>query len=296
MAVVNYASQYLQALSQEFPRMLKFGKLYETPQNNRYRFINSKTIEIPVVTLSGRRDSNRDEIVTPRRRWDNEWIPKTLANERYWDNLWHEKDIDQTNYAASIANITKEYNEQYKFPEMDAYCVSKLFSEWTAASKTASTTALTVDNVLNEFDKMYQDMVESRVPVADLTLYITPAVDTLLKNAKQISRSLAIGSSKAIAERAIQSLDSIEIEVVPSDMMKTVYDFTEGWKPAVSAKQINMFMVDPWAVITPVSYDAAALDEPSAKTNLMWYYYEESHEDVFILPNKANALAFNIEA
>lgn len=46
--------------------------------------------------------------------------------------------------------------------------------------------------------------------------------------------------------------------------MQTAYDFSEGWKKGVSAKQINMLLVDPNAVITPVSYSAARLDPPSA--------------------------------
>ena len=50
------------------------------------------------------------------------------------------------------------------------------------------------------------------------------------------------------------------------------------------------------SIITPVTYSAAALDEPCAKTNMQYYYYEESDEDVFILPNKETGIAFNTEA
>ncbi|WP_236730867.1 hypothetical protein [Clostridioides difficile] len=36
---------------------------------------------------------------------------------------------------ASIGNITKVYNEEQKFPEMDAYCISKIYADWTALGK-----------------------------------------------------------------------------------------------------------------------------------------------------------------
>ena len=38
----------------------------------------------------------------------------------------------------------------------------------------------------------------------------------------------------------------------------------------------------------------AQLDPPSAGSEGKWEYFEESFEDVFLLPNKVNAIAFNI--
>lgn len=293
---VNYATQYSQELSQTFPYTLYFGALYASPANGRYRFVNARTIEIPTLSVAGRKDSNRDNIQTAARRYNNSWTPLALSNERQWDTLVHPQDIDETDMVASIANITKVFNEEQKFPEMDAYTISKIYADWTAKSKTASTTALTVETILGEFDAMLQGLVEARVPKNGLILYITPAVNTLLKNAQGITRELLTGPQAAIVQRAIAELDDVQIEEVPSDLMKTVYDFTEGWAPASTAKQINMMLIKPEAVITPVSYEFATLDQPSAVTGGKYYYYEESHEDVFVLPNKQDAIAFNITA
>ena len=77
--------------------------------------------------------------------------------------------------------------------------------------------------------------------------------------------------------------------------MKTAYTFTKGWAVGADAKQINMFLVHPSAVITPVSYEFAQLDQPSAVTEGKYIYFEESYEDVFILNKKQDALQFNIE-
>ncbi|MEQ2365041.1 hypothetical protein WMO25_08020, partial [Coprococcus sp. CLA-AA-H190] len=95
--------------------------------------------------------------------------------------------------------------------------------------------------------------------------------------------------------RAITSIDEVEIpDSVPSDMMKTAYDFTEGWEVDTQADQINMCLVHPLAVITPTNYEFAQLDPPSAGSEGKWEYFEESFEDVFLLPNKVDAIAFNI--
>lgn len=296
MAAVNYAKEYQSALSNAWPHVLRFGALYAAPNNGRFRFLRSNIIEVPTLTTSGRQEANRDSIVTPGRHWDNGWTPLELTNHRYWDTLVHPRDIEQTNMAASIANITKTYNETQKFPEMDAYTISKIYADFVTLGKTVDTTAITTDNVLTVFDGMYQQLIEDLVPMTGLILYVTPAVNTSLKNAKALSRQLAIGPQKAVVERALASLDEVKIEVVPSVLMKTLYDFSDGWTPAGAAKQINMALIQPQSIITPVTYSAAALDEPCAKTNMQYYYYEESDEDVFILPNKETGIAFNTEA
>lgn len=296
MTALNYATQYLQALEQEFPYVLYFGALFATPNNGRYRWVNSRVIEIPTITTTGRIDGDRDTIGAKKRNFQNSWTPLTLENHRTWETLVHPRDIDETNKVASIANITRVFNDEQKFPEMNAYCISKIYADWTGKSKTADTTELTEDNVLTVFDKFMTDMDNARVPRAGRILYVTPDTRTLLNNAKQIYRTVDVGKQSANIRRAITSLDEVEIpESVPSDMMKTVYDFTEGWAVDESAKQINMMLIHPTAVITPISYEFAQLDPPTAGSQGKWDYFEESFEDVFVLPNKVNAIAFNIE-
>lgn len=299
ITAMNYASEYLAALEQEFPYVLYFGALFSTPNNGRFRWINSRTIEIPTITTTGRVDGDRDTIGTRKRNFNTAYTPLVLENHRQWQTLVHPRDIEETNQAASIVNITQVYNNEQKFPEMNAYLISKLYADWTDASKgnkTADTTALTTDNVLEVFDKMMQEMDDARVPRQGRILYVTPETRTLIENAKQIYRSIDVSASSSAIQRGVTSINEVEIPAsVPSDMMKTVYDFTEGWAVDSSAKQINMLLVHPQAVITPISYEFAQLDPPSAGSQGKWDYFEESFEDVFILPHKYDALAFSVK-
>ena len=299
---LNYATEYLSELSQWFPRVLMFGDLYATPNNNRYRWTGSKTIEIPSIRTSGRTNGDRDAIGTAQRNYDNAWEPKTLTRHRQWSTLVHPKDIDETNYVASIGNITQVFNETQKFPEMDAYTISKIYADWTAVAgesgvtHAADTTALTVNNVLDVFDNLMLAMDNARVPVTGRILYVTNEINKLIKSADGISRSLDISRGPNAIDRRVNRLDEVQIKPVPAELMKTVYDFTEGWAPGTGAKQINLFLVHPLSVITPVTYEFAKLDTPSAVTNGKYYYYEESFEDVFILNKKSDAIQFNITA
>ena len=306
---LNYATDYQRALEQAYPYALYFGKLYSTPNNGRFKWVNSKTIEIPSISTTGRTNADRDSIGTAQRNYNNAWEAKTLTNERKWSTLVHPKDIDQTNMATSIANITKVFNEEHKFPEMDAYCVSKIFYDWStdvAASgaheayvgRTPDNTALTVDNILDVFDGMVLRMNNARVPQTNRVLYVTNEVKTILKNAAKLYRTWDVQSSADGINRDVESLDGVEIIPVPAELMKTKYDFTDtnGWAVANDAQQINMMMIRPESVITPVSYTFSKLDAPSAMSEGKYYYYEESFEDVFILNKKADGIQFNVTA
>ena len=295
MGALNYAVEYSRALSQAFPYVLNFGALYNTPNNNVYRWVNAKTIEIPSISTTGRVDANRDNITGTTRNYDNAWEPKLLRNQRKWSTLVHPMDIEQTNLTTTIANITKVFNDEQKFPEMYAYCVSKIYSDWTTLGNTADTTVITTANALAIFDALMLAMDNERVPVNGRILYVTHEVKYLLKEADKISRNIDVTDNNNTIDRIVNRLDEVEVIGVPAPLMKTAYDFTTGWTPAVGAKQINMMLIHPAAVITPVSYTFAQIDEPSAGSEGKYIYYEESFEDVFILNKKAGAIQFNVE-
>lgn len=294
MPAINYAAQYAQALAQAFPYSLNFGALYATPNNNRYRMgEDGKTVYIPNLSTTGRVAADRDTIATATRNYDNAWEPKTLKNQRKWSTLVHPKDIDQTNEVASITNITQTFNEEQKFPEMDAYCVSEIYKLWTEEGHVADHTELTTANVLAVFDELMLKMDNARVPANGRILYCTNEVKTMLKQASGITRNFDVQSGGNVVNRSVSRIEEVEVIGVPSTLMRTEYDFSAGWRVADGADQINMLLIHPAAVITPVSYQFSQLDPPSAVTEGKYIYYEESFEDVFILNKKSDAIQFN---
>lgn len=291
---LNYAQAYQNALAQAYPYVLHFAALRSTENDGRYKWTGANTIQIPVLSTTGRVDADRDTIGTATRNYNNTWEPKTLQNHRKWSTLVHPLDIDETNQVASIQNITKVFNEEQKFPEMDAYLVSKIYADWVAAGGSADTASITVDNILSKFDDWMEAMDDANVPTTGRILYATPAVSTLLKQAKEMTRFIENGDTAI--NRAVRSLDEVKIESVPSALMKTVYDFTEGWKAGTGAKQINMLLIHPSAVITPEKYAFAQLDAPSAGSEGKYVYFEESYEDVFVLNKRKDAIKFSVGA
>ena len=289
---LNYASVYSQSLANLWPGHLYFEAVYGAPNNGRFRWNGGKTVQLPTITTSGRVDADRDTIDTASRNYDNAWETKTLSHHRKWSTLIHPLDIEQTDYAASIANITTSYNINKKFPEMDAYCVSKLYTDWTGAGKTADTTALTSASVLSVFDSLMAAMDEAGVPFTGRILYVTPTVMNLLKKADYAYRTIT--SEDGSVSRMVSSLDGVQIVMVPAALMKTAYTFTEGYAAKSDALQINMLLLHPDAVVAPISYQFAQLDPPAAFSEGKYIYFEESCEDVFLLSAKVNGVQFNI--
>lgn len=274
--------------------MLNFGELYNTANNQTYKFVDSKTIHIPSISVGGRTNVNRDVMNGSfQRNVDNSFETKTLTFYREWSTSIDPADVLDTNMILTIQNATQVFNETQKFPEKDAYTVSKIYADWVAEGKTADTTPLTVDNILAVFDKLMEAMDEALVPSTGRLLYVTPAVKTLLKSASNIGLSKSV-EHQANINRVVDRLDEVELITVPSFLMKTAYDFNTGFEPSASAKQINLFLVHPTAILTPSKYAFVGMEAPAAGTKGDYIYYEKEYADVFILNNRTGAIAFNI--
>lgn len=196
----------------------------------------------------------------------------------------------------TIQNATQVFNQTQKFPEKDAYTISKIYADWTTQGGIADTTVLTVDNVLTIFDKLMEEMDEALVPYAGRILYVTPAVKTLLKNASQIGLRKDVTGTSTSVNRVVDRLDEVTLSTVPSTLMQTAYDFNVGFEAADDAKQVNMFLVHPTAILTPSKYSFVGVEAPAAGTKGDYIYYEKEYSDVFILNNRTAAIAFNTEA
>lgn len=291
MAMVNYAGLYLQALQQLFTEGLRFNALYNAPNNSIIKFVNAKTISIPNIETGGFVDVDRDQIGSYSRKVDNSWITLTLEHDREFKTLVDPQDIDETNMALSIANITRVFNTEHKVPEMDKYMASKLYFEANRLGATVDNTVLTEANILQVFDDLMEQMDEAEVPSNGRKLYVTPAVRKMLKTAGEIQRSLSVTSGGSHVNRLVYSLDDVEIVSVPSSRMKTEYDFTDGAVVSATAGQIDMILVHPESILSPQKYELVSVDNPSAVTGGKYLYYERKYWDVFILEPKAKGIA-----
>lgn len=295
-ANVNYAAEYSQELANAMPYLSYFGALFGAENSVKYRPLRGKTIEIPSLTVSGAVAANRDNITGAfARNWNNAWQAVTLEMDREWSTLIDPLDMEETNRVATIANITKTFNEQQKVPEMDAYIASTLASAAITGSR-ADTTALSSANILAQWDTYLALMTNARFNRDRIIAYMTPDSYKLLKEAAGITRFVDAATGMRNVDRNVGRLDGVTIVEVPADVMKTAFTFTEGWVAASGAKQINLLMVAPDAVAVPVVYDTAMISAPTADNKGKWIYYERYYYGAFILNQRTAGVYVNYTA
>lgn len=293
---VNYAVQYSQALANIYPYLSYFNEVWNSPNSSTYRPVNGKTVMIPSLTVSGARAVNRDQITGDfSRNFNNQYQPVTCQMDREWDTLVDPMDIVQTDGVASIANITRTFNEQQKIPEMDSYAASTM-AGFAVNFGGVDSTVLSSTNILEQWDSYLVYMTSQRINRDRVVAYMTPATYKLLKEAAGITRFIDAGTGIRNIDRNVGKLDGVVIKEVPPDLMLTAYDYTQGWVAQAGASQINMLLMDPMAVVAPIVYDVSMMGAPTAQSKGKYLYYERYYYDVFGLQNRLAGFFANMSA
>jgi hypothetical protein len=285
---VNYAIQFKNDLMQKYTRELCTAGL--TTQN--VTFVGTNQIKIPYLTLAGYKDHSRSGGFN-RQAATNNFLTKTLSFDRDVEFFVDSMDVDETNQVLAAANITNTFEEEHGIPETDAYRISKLYADFITAGGAADTTALTKDNILTVFDGYMEAMDEDGVPLDGRILYVTPAIQTLLKNA--VTRQFQNGQDNI--QRVIRALDNVTINPVPGGRMKTAFDFTDGFTPAVGAKDVNMLLVHPRSVIACDKHSYIRLWAPGSTTEGDgWLYQNRKYYDLFVIDTRIQGIKVNKDA
>ncbi len=123
-------------------------------------------------------------------------------------------DIDETNLTLEMANIQNVFETEQAIPERDSYRYSKLYAEaktYAADGAVIDNTALTTANILDWFDTQMEKMDDAGVPSEGRLLYVTPAINKLLKNAEGLTRNVDVNSNNGRVDRRVYSLDDVTI-------------------------------------------------------------------------------------
>lgn len=299
MTVYNYAEQFEQSLHQKYAKELASVDLFNS--NPQVKFINAQTIKLPNITVSGYKDHNRQTIGFNSGTISNDWEPKKLEHDRDIEFAIDPMDVDETNLVVSIANVQNTLETEQGIPEKDCYVFSKLYTEagkYAANGATIDTTTLTAENILQKFDDAMEKMDEAGVPSEGRILYVTPAVNKLFKQAKDIQRVLGVNGSNGDVKRSIYSLDDVKIKQVQSARMKSQYNFTNGCVATDEAKQMNFILIHPSCEVAREKYSYIKVFTPGHDSRTADNYLLQSrfYMDAFLIKNKAAGIFINATA
>lgn len=298
MASYDYAEQFTRQLAQMWTREMVSYDL--TQSNQGIKFLNAQTIKIPRMSVSGYKDHDRNTLGFNTGTLANDWEPKKLTHDRDIEIPIDPMDIDETNLVLEMANIQSVFEKEQAIPEKDSYRFSKLYAEaktYKSQGAVIDNTLLTAANILEWFDEQMAVMDDKAVPQEGRVLYVTSAINKILKSAEGITRTISAGAAGVI-DRRVHGLDDVSIKTVPSARFKTAYNFTDGCVPADSAKQINMILVHPDCVISRDKYAYMKVFTPGtdSRTADKYIYQNRYYTDTFLIERKACGIAINAEA
>lgn len=288
-----YTTEYSKAMANAYPYWSYFSDLYGSPNSATYKPLGGNAVQVQSMTVKGAKFTDRNNMDGKfSRNFNTQGQVLTMRMDRDWDTLVDPMDM-QEDAIVTIANITKTFNEFQKVPEQDAYAASNL-AGYASGFGTVDATTLTAENILTTWDQYVAAMVDMRVPRDRIRAKMTPQTYKLLKEAAGITRFVEADTGIRNIDRNVGKLDGIVIQEVPSDIMMSAYDFTEGWEVAEGAKQINMLLFDPLAIAAPVVYDVSMMSAPTAQSKGKWLYYERYYYDVFALNQRLSGIFANI--
>lgn len=289
---VNYVTQFQSELMQKYARELMTSEM----TTQKVRFINANTIKIPFIEMAGYKDHSRNGGFN-RQAVKNDYQTFILKFDRDVEFFVDQMDVDESNLALAAANVTNEFETQQAIPETDCYRNSKLYAEYKAAGETPDTTVLTNENVLSIIDTAMMNMTEEEVPMEGRILYVTPVVEKMINEAKEIQRFLSLTQNSGTIRRKIVNLDGLKIKPILSNRMKTVYDFSDGCKPGSSAKQINMILFHPRSILACDKHQYIKLWPEGTHTQGDGYLYQNrKYGDLFLIPNRKQGVFINAES
>lgn len=277
---INYAEKYQRELDQKLTQGLLTAEL-ETPNVN---WLDAKTFKVPTVVTGGYKAHSRNGGYN-RGSVEVTHETYTLDFDRDVEFFVDRADVDESNQAASAANVTNVFTNEQAIPETDAYRFSKLATVGTSADE-----AITSDNVVATLKQRLLPI--RKYGPSNIIIYVSSAVMDALEQSTKFTRNIDVQTGQGVIDTRVTAMDGVQIkEVWDSERFYTAFDFTDGFTPDVGAKQINYMIVAKPAVIAKAKYNSVYLFQPGQHTQGDGYLYQNRmYGDLFVMAEKTDGV------
>ncbi|ECL0082431.1 hypothetical protein FJR93_14445 [Listeria monocytogenes] len=274
---INYVDKYGKELDQK----LVFGTYTNELETSNLLWLDAKTFKIQTITTTGLKPHTRNKGYNEGSA-SNENTAYTITFDRDVEFFVDVMDVDETGQALTAANVTKEFNSRHSAPEVDAYRFSKLATE---AKKNGYSTAETIteENVFRTLKAAIRKV--KKYGTQNLVMYVSVDVMAALELSKDFTRTISnqnIGPSSL--ETRVTGIDGVKlVEIEAEDRFYGTFDFTDGYKPAASAKKLNYLLINKGSVIGGTKHASIYLHAPgSVGQGDGWLYQYRVYHDIFV--------------
>jgi hypothetical protein len=290
---IEYAKIYLpEMLDKQMKAKLTSG--WMEANSSMIKYNGGNEIKIAKMTLDGLGDYDRS---TGYSSGD-----ATLTFETHTFDMDRSKkftldsmDIDESNFTASVSNLTSEFQATKVVPEVDAYRYSTIFSIANTASKTTDYVPA-VETILTQLRNDISTIKNLVGEDIELVITMSTPVATILENSAELSKYLRVDEfKKGEVSMKVKYLDDSPIIKVPSARMQTAYVFgTNGFTPDAGAKPINWIITAKNAPIGIVKTDKVKIINPDVNQDADAYIVALRKYHTLIMPdNKVEGIWVN---
>ncbi|NPC91216.1 hypothetical protein HOO54_02840 [Bacillus sp. WMMC1349] len=281
---INYAEKY----SNELDQVLTQSMLTTELETSNVNWMGARTFHVPTVSLTGYKNHsrnggfNRGDVTTT-----NE--PYTLGFDRDVEFFVDQMDVDESNQAASAANITRTFLTEHAGPEVDAYRFSKMATK-ALTGKRATAETITKDSV---YTALKRDILKVRkYGPGNLVCYMSSVAMDALERSSEFNRQIQVQNQGTAIETRVTSLDGVRlVEVWDANRFYSSFDFTTGFKSAPGSFSLNWIIVYKGAIVAKAKLNTVYLFQPGQHTQGDGYLYQNRmYHDLFVMKNKADGV------
>lgn len=251
------------------------------------KYTGGDTVKIPTLSTTGLGDYDR-KAGYPKGGVSVKYQSKTMTQDRGTSFLIDRMDVDESGFIATAASAAGVFQREHVIPEVDAYRYSRIYQlakakgyvkEYTPAASTI-------------FSKLQEDITairDSGAGAAELVIILPYPVADIFDNSDKLTKHINVGQfSQGGVDMEVKTFNGIPIIRVPSERMKTMYDFfsgeTEfGFAPAKGAVQINWIILPRSAPIAVSKTDGVYIYDPETTQGAdAWKVEYRKFHDIWI--------------
>lgn len=285
----NYAEKY----SPNIIEIINQGALTSPFITSNVEWTGAKTFHFTQMSTSGFKAHSRNG------GWNKGTISQTdkdytVTHDRDISFLVDKADVDETARTAAVEKVSQVFVQTQQIPEVDCYTFSKIADyalNGTGLVKAHSLSDYTADNVYSNIVKlMGSGKLKYYRQRGSLVCYVVSEIMDLLAISKE--KTLNINSSTLTedgigVETRITNINGVPlIEVIATERMKTLFDYTDGCVPDDDAMDINILFASVETVKTVPKISSIYYFNAGQHTEGDGDLYQNrSFMDTFVFPN-----------
>lgn len=220
------------------------------------KYAGGDTVKIPTLSTTGLGNYDRNAGF-PKGGVSIKYQTKTMTQDRGTSFLLDRIEVDESGFIATAASAAAIFQREHVIPEVDAYRYSRIYQLANAKGYTKEYTPV-ASTIFSELQKDITAVRDSGAGSADLVIIMPYPVADIFDNSDKLIKHINVGKfNQGGVDMEVKTFNGIPVIRVPSDRMKTLYDFMSGetefgFKSAVNAVQIN-WIICPRSVPIAVS-------------------------------------------